>query len=169
MAQSNKTSQTAYEFTFHGLGGEGDVIRLSDYAGRGLVVVNTASQCGFTPQYKGLEKLWQEWRDQGLMVVGVPSNDFGGQEPGADHEIREFCELKYHVTFPMCSKTPITGDGAHPFYKWVDAQVGILGRPRWNFYKYVISREGNLVDWFSSLTKPESPALAKAVRQALAA
>ncbi len=160
----SKQSNTAFQFTFHGIAG--DTVPLAEFEGRALVVVNTASQCGFTPQYQGLEKLWKDWQDRGLTVLGVPSNDFK-QEEGSDSEIRAFCDLKYHVTFPMCAKTKITGAEAHPFYKWVDEQVGFIGRPRWNFYKYVISREGALVNWFSSITKPEAPALMKSVEKAL--
>ena len=155
----------AYQFTFHGIGG--DAIPLSRFSGKAILVVNTASQCGFTPQYQGLEALWKARREAGLVVLGVPSNDFGGQEPGSDKEISEFCDLKFHVTFPMTAKTQVTGAPAHPFYGWVGAQVGWIGRPHWNFYKYLIDRDGRLVDWYSSLTRPDGARVDAAITRTL--
>ncbi len=154
----------AYAFTFHGI--DGVPIRLADYAGKAMLVVNTASACGFTPQYQGLEALWQARKESGLIVLGVPSNDFN-QETGSDKEIKEFCDLRFHVTFPMTAKTDVIGAGAHPFYKWIAGKAGFIGRPHWNFYKYVIDRQGNYVEWFSSLTRPDNKALAHAIGEAL--
>ena len=160
-------SGTAYRFTFHGIDDD-DVIPLSRYAGKALLVVNTASACGFTPQYQGLQQLWTDYAGKGLQVLGVPSNDFN-QEAGSEAQIKEFCDLRFHVTFPMTGKTHVTGADAHPFYRWAAEKAGFFGRPRWNFYKYVIDRNGNFVAWFSSLTKPGNPALKHAIDQALEA
>lgn len=126
---------------------------LCQYAGKVILVVNTASYCGFTSQYDGLEKLYARLRDRGLVVLGFPSNDFGEQEPGGDKEIADFCRLTYGVEFPMASKTPVKGAAAHPFYKALASQSG--GRPMWNFHKYLIDRSGTRVLSFSSLTKPD--------------
>jgi glutathione peroxidase len=158
------TPQNAYDFTFHGIGG--DEIRLADYKGKALLVVNTASGCGFTPQYQGLEALWQQRKADGLVVIGVPSNSFN-QETGSDKDIREFCDLRFHVTFPMAAKTDVIGNAAHPFFKWIASEAGFLGRPHWNFYKYVIDRQGNFVEWFSNMTKPDNKGLSHAIDQAL--
>ena len=135
------------------------------YQGKVWLVVNTASRCGFTGQYDGLEKLYQDYRDKGLVVVGFPSNDFGGQEPGTEQTIKKFCRLTYGVKFPMYAKTVVKGDQAHPFFKALAAASG--GPPRWNFYKYLIDREGRLVGSFSSFTKPESSDLVEAIEQLL--
>ncbi len=163
--QPELASSGAHQFTFHGLGGE--PINLGQFAGKAIMVVNTASECGFTPQYSGLEALWQGWKERGLVVLGVPSNDFGGQEPGSNSQIKAFCDLRFHVSFPMTEKTTVTGNGAHPFYKWIGNQVGLIGRPHWNFYKYIIGADGRLVDWYSSITKPQAPVVAKTVERAL--
>ena len=163
---SKRSQSSAHQFSFTGLDGES--IALQDYAGKAVVIANTASQCGFTPQYRGLEEIWKEYKECGVAVLGVPSNDFGNQEPGDASQIREFCDLKYHVTFPMTEKTRVTGENAHPFYKWIAAEAGFVGRPHWNFYKYVLDREGRLVDWFSSITKPTSASIAASIKDALA-
>ena len=136
---------------------------LAELGAKAILVVNTASECGFTPQYAGLETLYQEYKERGLTVLGVPSNDFGGQEPGSNEEIAQFCELHFQVTFPMTQKVAVTGAEAHPFYQWLAPQVGMLGRPRWNFYKYLLNGEGELVDWFSAATKPEAGKLKKTI------
>ena len=143
---------TAYQFSFIGI--DGNYIDLADYAGKTLLIVNTASRCGFTKQYDDLQKLYDTYKDQGLVVLGVPSNDFGGQEPGADGEIKQFCEINFNINFPMAGKTVVSGANAHPFYHWAASQVNAFGRPRWNFHKYLINPEGKLVDWFSSMTSP---------------
>jgi glutathione peroxidase len=159
-------TQSAYDFTFHKLMGSED-LPLSAFRGKVILVVNTASKCGFTPQYQGLEKLYDTYRDQGLVIVGVPSNDFGGQEPGSDDQIAEFCKLNYGVSFPMASKEDVVGDNAHPFYKWACKKLGVLSAPKWNFHKYLISRNGQLVDFFISTTTPDSPRLIEAIQAAL--
>jgi len=137
------------------------------YAGKVVLVVNTASKCGNTPQYDGLEKLYDQYGPQGLVVLGFPSNDFLGQEPGTEEQIEEFCRLTYGVQFPMFEKTTVKGEGAHPFYA---ALAGVSGTyPTWNFHKYLIGRDGELVGEFSPRTKPYDAALVAAVEQALAA
>ena len=123
-----------------------------------LLVVNTASKCGFTPQYKGLEALYKKYKDRGLVIIGVPSNDFGQQEPGTPQEIKHFCELNYGVTFPMTSKQVVSGKDAHPFYQWAHEVLGFNSAPKWNFHKYLIDISGKPVDYFASTTTPDSEA-----------
>ena len=136
---------------------DGEEKPLSEFKGQALLVVNVASKCGFTPQYEGLEKVYEEYRDQGLTVLGFPCDQFGHQEPGNEAEIAEFCSLTYGVSFPMFSKIDVNGDDAHPLYKWLRAQKsGVLGnRIKWNFTKFLIDREGNVVKRYGSVTKPE--------------
>ena len=156
---------TAYGFTLPGQNGQ--PLELSSFAGRPMLIANTASRCGFTPHYAGLQRVWQEYQAQGLVVIGVPSNDFGGQEPGTDEEIASFCDLTYGVSFPMAAKVPVSGEAAHPLFKFVGDEGGLLARPRWNFYKYVIGRDGHLAAWFGSITKPDSRRVRAAVQRAL--
>ena len=147
-------SQTAYDFTLTSL--QGAPLDLRQFGGRPLLLVNTASKCGFTPQYEGLQSIWTRYRDRGLTVIGVPSNDFGRQEPGNEGEIGEFCSRNYGVSFPMTEKLHVRGPEAHPLFDWMSRQGGVLSRPRWNFFKYVIARDGSLATWFSSLATPDS-------------
>jgi glutathione peroxidase len=137
---------------------------LADYKGKVLLVVNTASECGSTPQYAGLEGLWRHYRDRGLVVLGFPSNDFGGQEPGDESAIKSFCASKYHVSFPMFAKVKVLGDGQSPVYRFLSAD---FGEPKWNFHKYLVDREGRVVKAFTNAVKPEDPALRAAVEAAL--
>ncbi len=147
----------AYDFQLENL--EGGKLDLQQFAGHPLLVVNTASKCGFTPQYKGLQDVWSAYRDRGLVVIGVPSNDFGAQEPGDAAEIGAFCTRNYGVTFPMAGKVHVKGAEAHPLFRWFGEQGGMLSKPRWNFFKYVVAKDGSLASWFSSVTKPESAKL----------
>ncbi len=142
-------------------------IRLEDFYGRVVLVVNTASECGFTGQYEGLENLYQTYKDRGFVVIGIPSNDFGGQEPGTNDQIVSFCQLNYGVSFPMTTKLHVKGKEADPFYVWAKKKLGFGSGPKWNFHKYLISREGELIDYFNSTTKPDSNHLIKAIEQAL--
>jgi glutathione peroxidase len=164
-AQAAMTGITAYAFSFPALAG-GD-IRLADYAGHPMLVVNTASLCGFTPQYAGLQQLWSEFRDRGLMIVGVPSNDFGGQEPGGATEIAETAQHQYGVTFPMAAKAIVKDPDAHPFYRWA-ATARPKDVPRWNFHKYLIGRDGYLADAFPESVDPLDTRVKTAVARALA-
>jgi glutathione peroxidase len=166
MAEAAMSRITAYAFSFPALE-KGD-IKLADYAGQPLVVVNTASLCGFTPQYAGLQQLWTEFHDRGLMIVGVPSNDFGGQEPGSASDIAETAQHEYGVTFPIAAKTVVKGPNAHPFYKWA-ADLRPKDVPRWNFHKYLIGRDGNIAEVFPESAEPTDTRVKTAIARALAA
>lgn len=158
-------AESAYDFVFTGI--DGAPLPLSAFRGKALLIVNTASQCGFTPQYESLQKLWVDYRDRGLVVLGVPSNDFGSQEPGSEAQIKEFCAVNFAIDFPMTGKTAVRGEAAHPFYRWAAAQVGVLGVPRWNFHKYLVGADGRLADWFSTTTTPDAARLREAVEKQL--
>ena len=129
---------------------------LEAYVGQVVLVVNTASQCGFTPQYTGLEELWQTYGEQGLVVLGFPCDQFGGQEPGSEAEIGAFCQKNYGVTFPMFSKVEVNGDGAHPLFEWLRSETGgLLGsRIKWNFTKFLVGRDGQVVKRYAPTTEP---------------
>ena len=144
--------KTAHDFTLTAI--DGTPLPLAQFAGKVLLVVNTASECGYTPQYEGLEALWQAYRGKGLVIVGVPSNDFGGQEPGTAEQIANFCKVNYGVTFPLADKTVVKGKGADPFYVWAGAQAGEGGAPKWNFHKYLLDEEGRLLAAFMSSVSP---------------
>lgn len=161
---ASPTTTTAHDFTFESI--TGGPLPLSSFAGKTILLVNTASECGYTPQYKGLQTLWETYRDRGLVVLGVPSDDFGGQEPGDAAEIKQFCEINYDIDFPMTDKVHIRGENAHPYYQWVAAN-GRLRTPRWNFYKHLIDAEGNFVDWFAMSTRPDSRKLIAAIENQL--
>ena len=156
----------AYDYSFHTLVGH-KPLPLSSFKGKVILIVNTASKCGFTPQYQVLEKLYETYKAQGFVVLGVPSNDFGQQEPGNSEEIAHFCKLNYGVSFPMTSKEIVSGTHAHPFYRWAYQQFGFGSAPKWNFHKYLINREGQLVTYFYSTTKPDAKKLIKALEDAL--
>ncbi|AWY99711.1 hydroperoxy fatty acid reductase gpx1 [Rhodobiaceae bacterium] len=157
---------SAHQFAFqHISGGE---LALSDFSGGAVLIVNTASQCGFTPQYRDLQGLWERYGDKGLTVIGVPSNDFGAQEPGTEAEIVSFCEVNYSVSFPMVSKQVVLGAEAHPFYKWVVAEAGEGAAPKWNFHKYLIGPSGNLAGAFPSKVGPLDAALLAEIDKVLA-
>ena len=151
-----------YDLTANTL--DGSPMKLSEYKGKVLVVVNTASECGFTPQYAGLEQLYEGYKAKGVVVLGFPSNDFGGQEPGTAEEIKTFCEKKYHVTFPMFAKVKTKGDGQSPVYAFLAAKDGA---PKWNFHKYVVGKDGQVRAAFPSAVKPESQELKTAIETAL--
>ena len=153
---------TAYAFSFNGL--DGGEIHLANYAGRPILVVNTASLCGYTPQYAGLQKLWTHYRDKGLFVLGVPSNDFGSQEPGGAAEIVKTAQGEFHVTFPLTEKAAVKGKDAHPFYRWA-AKERPLEAPRWNFHKYLIGHDGRLVGGFTSAMQPTDPIVIAAIEK----
>lgn len=151
----------AHEFAFKAI--EGGALPLSAYRGKAVLVVNTASFCGYTGQYADLQALWTRYRDKGLVVVGVPSNDFGRQEPGTAEEIKQFCEANFDVDFPLADKEVVRGDGAHPFYRWARAELGAGAAPKWNFHKYLIDPEGNLAGWFSTSVRPTAPRVVDAI------
>jgi glutathione peroxidase len=146
---------------------DGGTIALSNFRGKAVLLVNTASECGFTPQYRDLEALWDELAERGLVVLGVPSNDFGGQEPGDEPEIKAFCEATYAVSFPMTAKQAVIGGNAHPLYRWIAAELGEDAAPKWNFHKYLIDGDGALVGTWPSNVGPADPAIRDAVEAAL--
>lgn len=163
-ADNAVSKMTAYRFSFPALAGE--PIRLADFAGKPVLVVNTASQCGYTPQYTGLQKLWSEFHERGLTIIAVPSNDFN-QEPGIAGDIAELANKDYGVTFPMTAKAVVTGSNAHPFYRWA-AEVRPKETPRWNFHKYLIGRDGYIADVFASSVEPTETRVKTAVARLLA-
>jgi glutathione peroxidase len=165
LAQAAMSRITAYAFSFPALAG-GD-IGLAQYAGHPLMVVNTASLCGYTPQYAGLQELWTEFHDRGLAIVGVPSNDFGGQEPGGATEIAQTARHDYGVTFPIAAKAVVTGPNAHPFYRWA-AAARPKDVPRWNFHKYLVGRDGYITEVFPSAVEPTDTRIKTAIAKALA-
>ena len=157
-------------YDFGALSIEGKPAHLSTQRGKVLLIVNTASQCGFTPQFAGLEKLWQDYRDRGLVIVGFPSNEFGGQDPGSNDEIASFCQLNYGVSFPMMAKVKVNGAEAHPLWQWLKAQApGLLGTEgvKWNFTKFLVGRDGKVLKRYAPNDAPE--ALRKDIERALAA
>lgn len=157
---------TAYAFSFTGL--DGGSIRLADFAGKPILVVNTASQCGYTPQFTGLQQLWARYHDRGLMIVGVPSNDFGGQEPGGATEINKTAHGEYGVKFPLAAKAQVKGTSAHPFYRWA-ALERPGDTPRWNFHKYLVGRDGRISAVFSTQVEPTDPRVIAAIERELLA
>ena len=164
LAQAAVSRITAYAFSFPALAG-GD-IRLADHAGRPLLVVNTASLCGYTPQYAGLQELWTEFHSRGLMILGVPSNDFGGQEPGGAAEIANTAQ-QHGATFPIAAKAIVKGPNAHPFYKWA-AEARPRDVPRWNFHKYLVGRDGYIAEVFPESVAPSDTRVKTAIARALA-
>ena len=158
-------SKLAYDFSFNDL--DGSKINLSEYKNKVIVIVNVASQCGFTSQYESMQKIWDLYQDQGLVMLGVPSNDFGNQEPGNSEEIKNFCEAKFGITFPMTEKISVKGDNAHPFYKWARENHGIAAIPKWNFHKIIIGKNGKVYETFASFTKPSSNKFLKAIGEAI--
>jgi glutathione peroxidase len=165
-ANAQMSRASAYAFSFDGL--DGSPINLADHAGRPILVVNTASHCGYTPQYAGLQTLWARYRERGLLVLAVPSNDFGGQEPGGAVEIGKTAQGEYHVSFPIAQKAAVKGGRAHAFYKWA-AQQRPNELPRWNFHKYLIGRDGGLKASFGSALEPLDPAIITAIEVELGA
>jgi len=157
----------AYQFSAPDI--EGEAVSLEEFRGKALLIVNVASKCGFTPQYEGLEKLWQDYRDQGLVVMGFPCDQFGNQEPGSEDEIRSFCSLNYGVSFPMFAKVEVNGEQAHPLWQWLKKEkAGLLGigAIKWNFSKFLVGRDGEVIKRYAPTDKPAS--LAGDIEAALA-
>lgn len=153
---TSKTTSSIYDFSATSI--EGNPVELSNYKEKVLLIVNTASQCGFTPQYQGLQALYQKYSDRGLVVLGFPCNQFGQQEPGSTSEIQSFCETRFGVSFPLFEKVDVNGINAHPLFKYLTKAVpGILGTEgiKWNFTKFLVDRKGNVVKRYPSMTKPE--------------
>ena len=162
------STSTVYDFEARQI--DGEPIALSQFKGKVLLIVNTASQCGFTPQFAGLEELHEKYADQGLVVLGFPCNQFGAQDPGTDSEIANFCQVNYGVKFPMMARIDVNGPGAHPLYQWLTREApGLLGTQaiKWNFTKFLVSRDGRVLRRYASLDKPT--ALVRDIEAALAA
>jgi glutathione peroxidase len=155
---------SAFKFSFEGI--EGGTIDLAEFRGRPLLIVNTASRCGFTRQYSGLQQVWTRYRERGLVVIGVPANDFAGQEPGSNAEIMGFCSQTFGVSFPLTGKQTVVGEGAHPFYRWA-ATERPGETPRWNFHKYLIGRDGRIAAVFPTSVEPTDPRILTAIERVL--
>ena len=147
-------NKLAYDFNFNNL--DGSKLSLSEYKDRVIVVINVASQCGFTSQYEDMQNIWEKYQAKGVVMLGVPSNDFGKQEPGNSEEIKNFCESKFGITFPMTEKVSVKGKDAHPFYKWAEENYGKSAIPKWNFHKIIIGKNGKIDGTFASITNPSS-------------
>ena len=144
----------AYDFAFKDL--DGSELSLAEFKDKVIIVVNVASQCGFTNQYEDMQKIWEKYQAKGVVILGIPSNDFGQQEPGSNKEIKNFCEAKFGITFPMTEKVSVKGSEAHPFYIWAKENHGKSAVPKWNFHKIIINKEGKIEKTFSSMTNPSS-------------
>lgn len=157
---------SAHDFDFTSIGGK--PLPMKSFAGKPVLVVNVASFCGLTPQYSDLQKLHETYGAKGLVVLGVPSNDFGAQEPKTEPEIAKFCETSFGVTFPMTSKQKVIGPDAHALYQWIADEAGEGATPKWNFHKYLIGKHGELLETFGSRVSPSAPEVKKSIEQALA-
>lgn len=165
---SAPAAKSVYEFSMKDINGKD--VKIADYKGKVLLLVNTASQCGYTPQYKGLQMIYQKYQAQGFTVLGFPANNYGGQEPGSNDEIKEFCTMRYKVTFPMFAKISVKGDDQHPLYQYLTSKESnpqFGGDVTWNFNKFLVSKSGQIIGRFGSKVEPESPELTGAIEQAL--
>jgi len=165
-AEEITAGQTVYDFSVKTM--DGHEKKLSDYKGKVLLIVNTASHCGFTSQYKGMEALYQQFKGQGFEILAFPANNFMGQEPGDNSEIKKFCELKYKTTFPLFSKIDVKGAAADPLYQYLTTQSGFNGPITWNFNKFLVDRQGKVVGRFGSNIKPQSDQIVSQLKQLLA-
>ena len=161
----NMTKINAYQFSFNDV--HGGYIPLSDFSGKVILIVNTASKCGFTPQYKELETLHQNFHDKGLIIIGVPSANFANQEFQDNKEIDKFTKEQFDINFLITEKCDVKGKAAHPFYQWANKEAGFLGSPKWNFHKYIIDKNGNFAAWYSSQTKPTSTKIINKIEELL--
>ncbi len=158
-------NHSAFDFKFVSL--DGTVIPLSQFKGKPVLIVNTASESNFVNQLEGLQEIWEEFGDKGLTVIATPCNDFGEHEPATDNEIYQLCQNEYGITFPITKKVTVNGPNAHPFYRWAQNQVSYFGKPRWDFHKFLIGPDGNIVKWFSTMTTPASKKIKKAIKENL--
>ncbi len=159
---SKTYAEIAYNFKFNGI--DGNQINLADYQNKVLVVVNVASRCGFTPQYSDLQKVWEDYKDKNVIIIGVPTNNFK-QEPGSNKEIKDFCETNFNINFPMTEKIDVIGKNAHPFFKWARENYGNGAIPKWNFHKIIIGKDGKVANTFSSITRPSSEKFIKTIEK----
>jgi glutathione peroxidase len=155
----------AYDFSFTSI--DGGPLPLEQFKGKPVLVVNVASRCGLTPQYEGMEALYRDYRDQGLVVLGVPCNQFAGQEPGTEAEIKDFCQTKFDVDFPLTGKVDVKDEGRHPFYAWAEDKLGTPAVPVWNFHKILIGKDGEALAAFGPRTPPQDAEIVGAVEKAL--
>jgi glutathione peroxidase len=163
---TSAAAASVYEFTMNDI--DGKSVKLDSYKGKVLLIVNVASRCGYTPQYEGLQKIYDKYKSQGLVVLGFPANNFMGQEPGTDADIKTFCSTKYNVSFPMFSKISVKGGDKHPLYKYLTEESGqFAGDVKWNFGKFLIGKDGKILARFDSGDKPESETVVKAIEAAL--
>ena len=146
---------------------EGNIIKLSDFKNKAVLIVNVASNCGFTKQYEDLQKLWDKYKKKGLIVIGVPSNQFGGQEPGSNTEIKNFCEINFNINFPLTTKVDVKGQNINSIYKWALENYGKKASPKWNFYKILINKEGKIEKTYSSITNPMSKKITSEIEKLL--
>jgi glutathione peroxidase len=158
-------SKTFFDFKIDSI--NGDELNLSIFKDKTILLVNVASKCGFTKQYDDLQKLYDDYKEKGLIVIGIPSNQFGGQEPGTETEIKNFCEINFNINFPMTSKYEVKGDNAHPIYKWAKETYGKSTVPKWNFHKILINKNGKVEDTFASFTRPLSNKILKKLEEIL--
>ena len=154
MSISFSAKSDFFDLSFEGIAG--NIISLKEFKNKPIIIVNSASFCGFTYQYEQLENLYQKYKKMGLVIIAIPSNDFGGQEFKDNKKVKEFCKVNFNISFPITKITKVKGKDRHPFFKWVEKEAGYLSLPKWNFYKYLINKEGKLSSWFSSVTKPSS-------------
>lgn len=159
------TAASIYEFTMNDI--DGKSVKLEQFKGKAVLIVNVASKCGNTPQYEGLEKIYKQYKDKGFVVLGFPANNFMGQEPGSEADIKQFCSTKYNVTFPMFSKISVKGDDIHPLYKYLTQSSNPAGEVRWNFGKFLIGKDGKIAARFDPKALPESPEVIAAIESAL--
>ena len=153
----------AYDFNFKDL--DGTPLNLSEYRGKVIVAINVASQCGFTSQYEDMQQVWEKYRSKGIIILGIPSNDFGKQEPRSNEDIKNFCEAKFGISFPMTEKVSVKGSEAHPFYIWARENYGKSAIPKWNFHKIIIDKNGKIAETFSSITSPSSKKFIKTLEK----
>lgn len=165
MSFFNYANSDVYDLNFSGI--DGNNISLENFKNKPLLIVNTASLCGFTYQYEELQNLYDKFKTKGLTIIGIPSNDFGNQELKSNKKVKEFCELNFKISFPMTTITKVRGENKHPFFRWVHENGGPISTPKWNFYKYLIDKNGKLSSWFSSVTKPSSSKFLKALYKIL--
>ncbi len=165
ISSAQETPKTIYDFTVDTI--DGQKKSLVDYKGKVMLIVNTASRCGFTPQYKGLEALYQETKDKGFEVLAFPANNFMGQEPGSNESIKQFCALNFKTTFPLFSKISVNGDGIHPLYAYLTNESGFNGPISWNFNKFLINRDGKVIARFDSRTEPQAEELVSKLKEVL--
>ncbi len=160
-----KNQKTLFDFKINSI--NGNQLDLSNYKGKAVLIVNVASNCGFTKQYDDLQNLYDHYKEQNFVILGIPSNQFGGQEPGSEDQIKDFCKTNFNITFPMTSKYNVKGENAHPIFLWAKNSYGKSAIPKWNFHKILVNKEGKIVDTFSSFTNPASKKIKNKIEEIL--